>query len=163
MNGVEDGKFNPDGNMTRAEFASIIVRALGLKPGIGVNPFKDSESTIQSGYIRTAAQYRIIFGYNSSKFGPDDLITREQAMVMISRAMGITGLKIELKPEEVKSILSVFSDSSKSADYAEVSIAKCIRSGIINGYGGRLTPGSKLTRGEAAVIIQGLLKKSGLI
>ncbi|HEX3029645.1 MAG TPA: immunoglobulin domain-containing protein, partial [Clostridia bacterium] len=61
MKGMEDGNFNPDGNMTRAEFTSIIIKALGLKPGTGISHFEDCYNAILSAYIGTAAQYGIIF------------------------------------------------------------------------------------------------------
>ena len=37
----------------------------------------------------------MVFGYDDGRFGPNDKITREQAMAMIARAMGITGLEVE--------------------------------------------------------------------
>jgi hypothetical protein len=45
ISGVGDGLFEPDRDITRAEFAAIIVRALGLKPGVGSNSFRDVNQT----------------------------------------------------------------------------------------------------------------------
>lgn len=66
-------------------------------------------------FIKTAAQYKIISGYENGKFGPMDKITREQAMAMIARAMNITGLKAERAKGEADKLLKSFTDASISA------------------------------------------------
>ena len=128
------GNFEPDREMTRGEFAAIIVRSLGLKPEGNNSAFTDVNSSDWNyGYIETAYKYNIISGYEDNKFKKEDKITREQAMVMIARAMKITGMKIEFSDSEIDSILSNFEDSNKSSEYAKNGIATCIKNGIISG------------------------------
>ncbi len=165
IGGVGNDMFDPDRDITRAEFAAIIVRALGLKPGTGSNLYTDvSDIAWYCDYVKTATEYKIISGYGNNKFGPIDKITREQAMTMIARAMNITGLKVEFETGEVDKLLAGFEDVDKSASYAKNSISACIKTGIISGKNGNLiAPKDNITRAEVAIIVQRLLQKSNLI
>lgn len=165
ISGVGNDNFEPDRDITRAEFAAIIVRALGLKPGTGENPFKDvNEIEWYSKFVQTAHEHGIISGYNNSEFGPLDKITREQAMTMIARTMNITELKSDIKTAEIETLLGEFIDSEQSAKWAMESIASCIKTGITTGKSGNtIAPKDKITRAEVAVIIRRLLQKSNLI
>ena len=98
VNGAGEDKFEPDRDITRADFVVIVVRALGLmRPGTGEDVFSD---VVKGSYyydaIFTARENGIISGCGNGKFGPNDRITREQAMTMIARAMKITGLEVEI-------------------------------------------------------------------
>ena len=97
--------------------------ALGLEPGTGDNNFSDVKAEKwYCDYIKTASAYGIITGYDADTFGPNDTISREQAMTMIARAMEITGLKAGLADSEISNLLAGYSDSSSSAGYAKESI-----------------------------------------
>lgn len=165
ISGVGNGMFEPNRDITRAEFAAIVVRSLGLKPGTGNNAFKDVKSEDwYCKYVETAYEYGIISGYGNEKFGPMDKITREQAMTMIAKAMKLTGLKMEFKTDEVQELLAGFSDSGQSSTWANDNTAACIKAGIVSGKGSEtLAPKDEITRAEVAAIIERLLQKSGLI
>jgi hypothetical protein len=165
VSGVGDGLFAPDRDVTRAEFAAIIVRALGLKPESGKSQFTDvKESDWYSSYVNTASRNEMVFGYDDGRFGPNDKITREQAMAMIARAMGITGLEVELTDGETDEVLEEFSDAMSSSDYAKSSIARCVRAGLVAGKSDKLiAPRDNITRAETAVIVRRLLQQSDLI
>lgn len=63
INGVGNDMFQPKRNITRAEFAAVVVKALGLKPGVGGKSFKDvQDSDWYSGYVKTAFEYKIVSG-----------------------------------------------------------------------------------------------------
>ncbi|MEA4849376.1 MAG: tandem-95 repeat protein, partial [Clostridiaceae bacterium] len=158
--------FTPDSHITRAEFAAILVRGLGLmRPDTGKDTFKDVSAN--DGYynaVSIAYEYGLIYGLDNEMFGPSDLITREQAMVMVERAMKLTGLKADLTNVEVNDILQDFKDGGQSSGWARKSVAACIKTDIIAGKtGGTIEPKEQITRAEAAVIVQRLLQKSGLI
>ena len=160
VTGTDNDLYEPDRDITRAEFATVMVRALGLKPGTGSNSFSDvSTSQWYCEYIQTASQYGIVSGYGDGRFGPMDKITREQAMVMISRAMKITGLKAGLAEGDVDTLLAGFGDSEQAAAYAKESIAACIKTGIVSGKSGKMLA----PKDEVAVIVRRLLQKSDLI
>lgn len=75
ISGVGNDMFEPDRDITRAEFAAIVVRGLGLKPGTGKIPFTDVKATDwYAPFVETAYEYGILSGYGYSKFGPMDKI-----------------------------------------------------------------------------------------
>jgi len=163
--GVGNGNFAPDLPITRAEFAAIIVRGLGLSPEDGTVPFTDVRSgDWYVGVVRTAYEYGLMKGYEDGAFRPAERITREQAMVIIARAMAITGLTADVSPEEADKMLASFADAAGVSSWAKSGVAAGIQAGIVSGRDdGRIAPGDSITRAEAAVIVRRLLQKSGLI
>jgi len=75
VNGKPGGIFDPDSTITRAEFASMIVRVLNLK-NTGAEPqkFLDIENSWAKNDIIIAAQHGIVSGYGDGNFGPNDPI-----------------------------------------------------------------------------------------
>lgn len=165
VTGVGSNNYDPERNMTRAEFATIIIRALGLEPGTGVNGFGDVAPTDWfCGYVKTATEHGIINGYDNGNFGPNDTITREQAMTMIARAMKITKLKSGLADNEINTLLKAYTDGTEVSPYATESIAACLKTGIVAGRSvTTIVPQGFVTRAEVAVMVERLLQKSGLI
>lgn len=166
VSGTEDGNFNPGGSITRAEFAAVVVNALGLlHTGSKNNSFTDVPA--QAWYhdaVSIAAAYGLMAGSGNGEFRPGDRITREQALTVIAKAMEITGLKQEANPEEYQKVLARFNDSSKVASWAVRGVASCVDTGIVSGKdAGMLAPKADITRAEACVIIRNLLQKSKLI
>lgn len=165
VTGVGNDLYEPDRDITRAEFAAIVVRALGLDRGMGKNSFTDVASTDwYAGYIETAVGYGIIEGYGDKTFGPNDLITREQAMTMLSRAMKTAGSAPTLTDTEIAALLAGYADADKTSAYARVGAADCLKTGVILGRSsGVLAPKEYITRAEVATSIQRLLKDADLI
>ncbi len=165
VTGIGGNNYAPDAAMTRAEFAAIIVRALGLSPTSGECGFDDMVVTDwYCGYVKTALAYGIVTGYDDSTFRPDDSITREQAMTMLAKAMVITGLNTEFTVDEIGDIFASYSDSHNASDYAVEGIAACLCSGIVNGRTiNTIEPEQNITRAEVAVMIERLLVESNLI
>ncbi len=167
INGVGNNMYEPDRGITRAEYAAILVRALGLNIGMGTNNFVDvTASDWYYGYVQTAVGYGLIYGYGDGTFGPTDTITREQAMTMIARAMKITGLGYDLASDidTVQQILSSFNDGGNCSEYARQGIAVCIEVGIVAGKDNKtIAPKANITRAEVATIIERLLHNSHLI
>ena len=165
IGGVGSNCFEPDRDITRAEFAAILTKALGLKSETEENLFNDVHDTDwHCDFVRAATEYKIISGYGNGEFGPLDKITREQAITMIARAMEITGLDLALEPNESHKILESYKDSGEISEWARESAAICIKAGVISGKGDQgLKPRDSITRAEVAVIVQRLLKSSELI
>ncbi|OKP98205.1 cadherin-like beta sandwich domain-containing protein [Paenibacillus sp. P46E] len=165
IDGSGKGYFLPDREMTRAEFAAILVRGLGLNTAHGSAPFKDvSSSDWYSSMVQTAYLHQLISGFDDGTFRPGDSITREQAMTMIAEAMHLTGLSAKLTSSSTAELLRGFSDAGEASAWALDSIAISLQAGLITGRSGmELAPQSHVTRAEAAVMLQRLLQKSGLI
>ncbi|WP_165972400.1 cadherin-like beta sandwich domain-containing protein [Paenibacillus piri] len=165
IDGTGDGMFNPDRDITRAEFAAIVVRALGLKPENGATTFSDVKATDwYNGVINTAHAYHLISGFEDATFRPNDKITREQAMVIIAKAMTITNLKAKLHVQSTEETLRSYRDAAEASPWAQSSIVDSVQSGIVSGRSGtELVPKDYMTRAEVAAIVQRLLQKSELI
>ncbi|WP_166240938.1 S-layer homology domain-containing protein [Paenibacillus turpanensis] len=165
INGVGNEEFNPDQDITRAEFAAIIVRGLGLKLDKHSNPFSDVKSTDwYSNVISTAYSHELINGFEDGSFRPMEKITREQAMAIIANAMKITGLKAKLSMEQSGERLNAFADADQLSQWAKAHAADSLQAGIVSGRNGnKLAPTANITRAEVAVLVQRLLQKSELI
>ena len=162
VSGTGNGNFTPDRAVTRAEFAVMIVKALGLKGSEFADNFSDvGKDNPYYSYICTAYQYGIITGYTNGKFGPNDLITREQSMTMISKAMKIAGMETTLTNTD--NLNKNFSDSGNISKWAKDGAAICVNSGLFVGNKGMLNPKNNVTRAESATVIIKLLKKAHLI
>ena len=165
IDGKGDGSFHPESDITRAEFVSILVRGLGLKPENEAAPFTDVKaSDWYNGAINTAYSYHLINGFKDGSFRPNAGITREEAMVIIAKAMKITGLKANPEGQSIDTILSPYTDAAKASTWAQSGIADSIQTGIVTGKSGTiLAPKDYITRAEVAVIVKRLLQKSDLI
>ena len=91
--GDQNGNFNPDKTISRAEMAAIICRAKGLEDAAQASKGETAYTDVPahhwaSGYVNIASQTGIIAGYGNGKFGPDDDVTYEQAVKMIVCALG---------------------------------------------------------------------------
>ncbi|RJE88734.1 DUF5018 domain-containing protein [Paenibacillus sp. 1011MAR3C5] len=157
--------FEPDREITRAEFAAILVRGLGLPMENGAAPFSDIlQSAWYNDVVNTIYTYRLITGFEDGTFNPNDRISREQAMVMLSRVMTLTGLKAKRTGQAADEILLPYTDAASASKWALGGIADCIQSGVIMGKSGaKLAPQDFVTRAEAATIVQRLLQLSNLI
>lgn len=93
IKGYTDGTFAPEGEITRAEFAAIIVRLLGQDAQ--ADGAKASTQFVDvpadhwaAGYVNIAVQAQVINGYGDGNFGPDDLVEYQDAITMMVRALG---------------------------------------------------------------------------
>ena len=94
--GYEDGSFQPQGSITRAEVAAIIYRIVTgdvedkqVSIYADYNKFNDVKSTSwYAGYVNFCANAEYIKGYDAKTFGPNDPVTGYQALAMILRAVG---------------------------------------------------------------------------
>lgn len=149
VSGYPDNTFRPERNISRAEFAVMLVQAFDLEPRDG-KVFSDTRNHWAKDYIATANGYGIINGYSEQYFGPDDMVSREQMAVMISLAVGLaagdgpTG----------------FTDQDSISVWALPYVKAARDNHIMNGYpDGSFLPAGKATRAEAVTIIVNALKK----
>lgn len=96
-------------------------------------------------------------------FNPAKTITREEAMIMIARAMKLAGLETSLSVTEADAGLSKFADRASVAVWAKQAVASTVKSGLVGGSDAGLQPKSNMTRAETAVIVQRMLERAKLI
>lgn len=147
ISGYPDGNFKPNSPITRAEFITVLVKALKLELQDG-KVFDDTAKHWAKDYIATAAALGIVKGTSDQAFAPDEEITREQMAVMIVTALKLSG------SGEVQ-----FTDSTDVSDWASQAIAIASKEGLINGYSDNtFKPGHQATRAEAVTVITNALK-----
>ncbi|MDT9723144.1 S-layer homology domain-containing protein [Paenibacillus sp. ClWae2A] len=165
IEGTGNGSFSPDQNITRAEFAAIVTRALGVAPRASNSGFTDVSSDMwYSAAIGTARDYNLINGYTNGTFQPNEEITREEAILMLARAMDLTSLSSPISDQKAEGILRSYASGASVSSWAIKGVAQSIQAGIVSGRtSGDLASGEFITRAEVTQMISRLLKKSGLI
>jgi len=93
LTGYEDGSFKPEEQITRAQFAAIVVRVKGLEAAAqaakGTTAFSDvAAGSWASGYINIASKMGFVKGMGDGTFAPNSPVTYEQAVTMVMRALG---------------------------------------------------------------------------
>ena len=161
INGKSDSLFDPDSTMTRAEFATIVVRALGLAQKDG-DVFKDiSENDWFYSYVNTAYAYGIVKGVSDTAFLPGGTITREEAAVMVGRAAHLAGMDTSVaSPIDT---LCAFLDYRSVSDWAQDSLAFCYREGILSDDAMEILPKEAILRSEIAQMLYNMLRSSKLL
>lgn len=154
--------FEPNKNITRAEFAEFVARALGLPGDLKTaQKFFDVTNSPKSAFIGAAAKAGIVAGNTDGSFKPNSPITREQMAMMMVRAMNYAGYNSTLNFSPA-SYLQVFKDA-KSIQSPE-SAARMLKEGIIQGVTPTtFQPKGNATRAQAAVMLERLLKKLGYL
>jgi len=163
INGRSETRFEPDATMTRAEFAAIITRGLGL-PEKPVAAFEDVPPTAWfSTAVGTAFYYGIITGASPTIFNPGGTLTRQEAAVMITRAARLCGMDTTLSELEVLNILAIFGDYRAAASWAWEAFAFCYREGILDDYEFYILPTAIISRSEVAEMLYRLLYMANLL
>ncbi|NOU82470.1 hypothetical protein GC101_26745 [Paenibacillus sp. LMG 31459] len=150
IEGVGNGNFAPKSNVTRAEFAKMLIRALNLENNSAKQSFSDVSSTSwYAPYVAVAAEKGIITGRSAAQFDPNATITRAEMATMISRAVK------SVNPAATTSAtaLGQFSDAAKISASLRDGVAFAASNNLVIGNAGKFNPNNTATRAEAAVII----------
>ena len=161
LNGMTKTTFEPAANLTRAQFAKIVVGALNLTPEYR-GTFKDvAQSAWYAPYVDTAAAYGIVNGVGDGKFNSDGAITVQEAAAMTARAASLCGM--DPLVEHPDTVLRAYTDVSRVSSWAKPSMAYCAASGLWAQGASALTPTRQITRGEIAQMLCGLLLRANLL
>ncbi|MDR6879826.1 S-layer homology domain-containing protein [Bacillus sp. 3255] len=161
VHGAGDDRFIPDAAITRAEFAALVTRAIGLAAKVN-GSFADVSGTAwYAGAVGAASAAGIVEGDEAHAFKPDASITREEMAVMIVRALRAAGLAeqaAEGGAVAVDAALARFEDSGSISGYAKAAISEALQAGIVEGMtASTFAPQNNATRAEAAVMLQRML------
>ena len=163
INGMGQGTFMPNKTMTRAEFAAIVTRALGLTAK-DTKVFSDVPSSKwYAGYIGTANSSGIVNGVGSGKFNPDGTITRQEAAAMVARAAKLCGLDTSMDAGATKDVLAQFGDYRSVASWAKESLAFCYYTNILDQSALKIEPTKAILRCEIAQMLYNMLTAAELI
>jgi len=162
-----DGAFNPDATMTRAEFSAIITRGLGLPVRAPDTILEDIAPTAWfANAVRTAFYFDIVRGIVTPlavTFNPGGTITRQEAAVMVARAARLSGMDTALTDVEIMNIMTMFGDYRAAANWAWEALAFCFLEGILDDYEFYMEPLAAITRGEIAGMVYQLLARANLL
>lgn len=147
MEGRENG-LAPDGCITRAETAALLVRLLGAgeKPN-ALSGYTDVEPQAwYYGELSAAVGAGLVRGTSASTLCPNDCLTREDACVLLSRAFGILPVNAQSYQR--------FADAASVSTYARVAVSGLAERGFLTGYGDNtIRPKGRITRAEFAKLI----------
>ena len=168
INGKTDALFDPDATMTRAEFAAIVTRSLGLS-GDSLRVVQDSRfvDVVPENwffeYVYIAYSYEIVNGTSPTTFVPHGTITRQEAAVMTARAARLAGLDTTRGEAEIRDTLAPFGDYRSVAEWALSSLAFCYSAGIIDDMEFDIKPVEPILRCEIAEMLYRLLDHANLL
>ena len=154
VNGTGNNNYSPAQNVTRGDFMLMLYRALELTATDRGNFSDVPKDSYYYKAISVAKSLGIAKGYKD-KFMPAAGITREDAMVLVDRALIIEGKRLSAGKD---SDLYTFKDRKSVSDYAVTSVATLVKAGIIQGSNSYLNPKSMISRAEMAVILYKVLQ-----
>lgn len=163
INGKGAGIFEPESNMTRAEFAAIMVNGLCLDK-IENDVFSDvTENDWYFESVNTAYSYNIVKGISDTTFNPYGVITKQEAAVMVVRAATLCGIDTEMDDISIRNTLSAFTDYMNTAEWAREALSFCYRTDILDSSEIEINGDSVVTRAEIAHMTYTMLKNANLI
>lgn len=145
MRGDQNGSMEPDRNITRAEFVTMINRAFGYKT-MGKQPFRDVKGTEwYANDINIAYNQGYFVGSSKNTASPNDSLTREEAMTLIGRNLMLT-------PDESENM--IFTDGRALSSWSRGIVTAAAKKGIVKGDSeGTFRPQAPITRGEVATLL----------
>jgi len=155
VQGVGERKFGTNAKVSRAEFASLIVRAFGLRTEGASHSFADvKEGSWYAEDVASAAKAGLILGKTPNAFDPGGKLTRLEAAIILDRLLKNAG---GLPPGATA--LEGFEDAGKLSPAAYEAFSRLVGIGLMQGDDRhRLRPNDSLTRAEAAVLLAKLYR-----
>lgn len=149
--GVGDGKFAPDTNMSRGMLVTVLYRLEDTPVSNGVMHFLDvNRDAWYTKALQWVATNKIVNGYENGTFGPNDNVTREQIAVILYRYANVIGVGTDERGSTTQ-----FKDSGDVSAWARDAMSWAIEAGLFNGDNqGNLKPTDSATRGEVAALLQ---------
>jgi len=145
--GYNDGSFQPDRNVTRAEYIAMINRTLRLTTVETTNFTDVKANDWYAADIGKAKAAGYVSGYSDGSIRPGQSITRQEAAFMIAKALGLYGGK--------QQVLSKYTDNKKISSWCSDRVSAVVTQGYMGGYyDNTFKPDKSITRAEAAVILR---------
>ncbi|HZG55259.1 S-layer homology domain-containing protein [Paenibacillus sp.] len=160
VRGESGDAYAPDREITRAEFAALLVRALGLTESIDSSFSDVDDGSWYAGSVGAAVRAKLVFGFEDGTFRPGERITREAMAVMLARALTFAGAP----QPDAKNGAPRFPDGSEIGVWAREGVSAAVAAGIASGASGAaFRPGAEATRAEAAVMLKRFLQYASFI
>lgn len=158
IHGRGDHMFDPELNITRAEYVALLLRLLGLThlAADGLQfPFSDVDAKAwYANDVTMAWSLGLVSGVSATEFAPEGAITREQMGVLLYRAWQYVLSNDYINDDTVRS-MDLFVDLDHISLWAMEGMSFAVRHGIIQGRAAdRLAPSDTATRAEAATMLK---------
>lgn len=141
-----NGEFGPNGQLTCAQLATILAKLLKLPAAKDAGFADNTADTWYYDAINRCAAAGILNGNGDGTVTPEAPISRERAMVMLARALGIEPIR---EPD-----LTKYTDAAKVASYAQGMVAAMIEAGIVGGVtADELAPQDNINRASTVTIL----------
>jgi parallel beta-helix repeat protein len=154
--GFPDGSFKPNEPVTRAQFATIVTKALTPPAKRAGTQFRDVASNFWAyAAIQSAYQSQFVTGYPDGSFKPQQQIQRVQALVALANGLGLTANN--------QNILSFYTDAAQIPNYAIAPVAAATARQLVINYptANQLNPNREATRAEVAAFVYQALVNAG--
>ncbi|MBD2495512.1 DUF1565 domain-containing protein [Nostoc sp. FACHB-280] len=154
--GFPDGTFKPNDPVTRAQFATIITKALNPTAKRSAITFQDVPSNFWAfAAIRSAYQSQFVSGYPDGTFKPQQQIPRVQALVALANGLGLTANN--------QNVLNFYNDAAQIPNYATGPVAAATVRQLVINYPTvkQLDPNRQATRAEVAAFVYQALVNAG--
>ena len=143
------GRFFPDDNMTRAQYALVLWRYEGRPVPVSVGRFSDVSTTnVAYNAITWANENRIVTG-TGDMFLPENNMTRAQMVLMMYRYNNLKGRNSTSNADA----LDRFTDRGQIVPAAVEAMKWAVTHGLMTGGGSRLTPNDNITRAQVVLIL----------
>lgn len=153
--GVGGGRYGPTSSITRGDFALMVYKAFGLSAASSTGNFSDvPSSAYYAQAVNSLHSLGIVNGVGNGRFGPNNRVTREDALIMVRQAMRAVGWSAS---DGYSSTLSSYSDGSTVSEYARGAVTFALQMGYLPTAGGRIAPREPLTRVDMAQILHRVL------
>lgn len=159
IQGYANGTFQPSKKITRAEFVTLLSKALALKSVESDTTFADQGNLPNwaKSDIAAAVQAGIVKGYGDNTFKPDRTITRAEMAVMVANALKASS-EAKAGMSGNTSVKPSFNDASQTPSWAQEALDAAVQAKIVSGYTDHtVRAGSETTRAEAVTMIYKLL------
>ncbi|KGE20770.1 discoidin domain-containing protein [Paenibacillus wynnii] len=149
--GDAEGSFHPEQSLTRAQLAAMLNRLFGFTKSDPTMMTDVAEGSWYAADLRKAVAAGYMQGFPDSSMHPNDLVTRQDAAVMLTRIF-------QLGAVSGSDAASSFTDSSSTAAYAREAISVMASNAYFSGYAdGSLRPAKVLSRAEMAVMLDKMI------
>ena len=151
--GYPDGLFKPNQHISRAEFASMLVKGFNLTPSYGARTiFSDvPQNNWANAAIVKAVDEDLLAGYPNKTFRPKAPVTRVEALTSIAK-----GMTCDIDQCKADEILSQYSDGNNIPGWARIPVAKSLQNGALKDtpVPNMIMPNKDASRADIASMMQ---------
>ncbi len=153
--GIDGNNFGPDLSLTRGQFITLLLRAYDIAPEENAEDnFSDAGDSYYTGYLAAAKQLGISNGIGNNSFAPQQEITRQEMFTMLYNTLNVLG---QLPPGESGKTIDDFTDSDEIDPWAKNAMNTLVKTGVVSGSAGKLSPTDTSVRAEMVQVLYSLI------